>query len=447
MYGYWKGNTVKGCTICGDMMRGMHRRQFLQHLGVAGTALALPGATFAAERVEASFSGAAFDVTTTEATLWARFKAGGRACFAVTAEGGSTTATAPRTVADGTDFVLIERVNNLRPDTRYNVRICDDRVDPVEPTSRASFGFATAPAARRAITFAFSGDVHAQYQPFSIFDRVLERKPEFFIHLGDTVYADQPKRLFKPTLDHYRFKHREIRSDAALQHFLAAVPCVAMWDDHEVENDFIGSHPAIPQGRQAFTEYWPNLNSHGRSANKLYRKLPWSPLADFFLVDTRQYRVPDETILGREQYAWLKRELAASKAPFKFVCTSVPFHSNSPDKWGGFREERDGLKQFIRDENIRTVVFLSADVHAMYDYSNERAHLYEFMVGPLAAPTLFEMQPSARARWAERNKFYLGDERNFGVIRIEPTRGGATLTLQVVDSQGKTRYERRVESS
>jgi hypothetical protein len=89
----------------------------------------------------------------------------------------------------------------------------------------------------------------------------------------------------------------------------------AIWDDHEVANDFDGTHPSMPRGRTAFREYWPN-----RAADRtvLHRRLSWGPAADIIILDTRQYRSPNampdgpgKTMLGRRQKEWLKDKLRA----------------------------------------------------------------------------------------------------------------------------------------
>ena len=163
----------------------------------------------------------------------------------------------------------------------------------------------------------------------------------------------------------------------------------AIWDDHEVANDFDGSHFAVAEGRTALREYWPMRTA---DPTVLYRRLSWGPAADVVILDTRQYRSPNatpdgpgKTMLGRRQKEWLKEELRASRAPFKFVVSSVPFLGPfGTDKWNGFATERDELKRFFRQERIGGLVFLSADMHLAMDLA-DRDGLRDFIAGPIGA--------------------------------------------------------------
>ena len=62
----------------------------------------------------------------------------------------------------------------------------------------------------------------------------------------------------------------------------------AIWDDHEVKNDFAGpSEPLMPVGRQAFLDYWP-IPPPPDEPTRLYRKVRWGKLLEVFILDTRQ---------------------------------------------------------------------------------------------------------------------------------------------------------------
>ena len=428
------------------------RRTFLAQSG-ALIASPLLGARRAAAAAPPwlAFRPAAFDVANDSATIWVctdeqstvriQYSAGERWEDAKLSESVNLTS------ANG--FTGTSRLQSLRAGTRYRYRITDASGTPRD-ADFATGAFGTAPEADRDFSFAFSGDTHARYKPFAIFDHMLERKPDFFIHLGDTVYADSPRDRFQMTLPYYRMKHREIRADQHLQRFLASVPTYAIWDDHEVENDFTASHPGIPIGRQAFLEFWPLVNG-GADATVLYRRFKWSPSCEFFVLDTRQYRDQGEsgagvgkTLLGTTQLQWLKAGLKASTAQFKFLCSSVPFHQGGIDKWGGFKAERKNLLDFLREEKIRDVVVLSADLHAAADLSDERTGVREFLVGPLAAPMQPVTSPNARTRDNARPGSYVGDAYNFGLIRVIHRDGIAMLAYEVVDARNQVRYRREI---
>lgn len=75
---------------------------------------------------------------------------------------------------------------------------------------------------------------------------------------------------------------------------------------------------------------------------------------------------PERTLLGADQKSWFKEALRGSTARFKFVVNSVPIQQvfvQPYDRWEGFAAERREILEFIRDEGIENVIFLSTDLH------------------------------------------------------------------------------------
>lgn len=301
--------------------------------------------------------------------------------------------------------------------------------------------FRTPPAlAGTPIRFAWSGDVCGQgwgidesrggMQSFATLARL---QPDFFLHSGDSVYADSPlpaqrtmadgglwrNRLIpektRPavTLDDFRGQHRYNLLDVHYREFLARVPVVVQWDDHEVLNNWDEAHHShwSSPARQAFLEYWP---VSGRS---IYRKIAYGPDLDLFVLDLRSYRAPNshnrqaqpglETVmLGKQQLDWLKKGLSRSRARWKFVAAEMPIATYDEkfglDNWGngpggplGREWELADLLSYVKKSRIENVVWLCADVHyaAALHYAPGRAvykdflPFWEFIAGPLHAGT------------------------------------------------------------
>lgn len=239
--------------------------------------------------------------------------------------------------------------------------------------------FRTAPSDRRDVTFVWSGDTCGQgwgideaRGGMTAYATMLKHRPDFFIHNGDTIYADGPiqaevklpngemwknivtEEKSKPaeTLAEFRGNHRYNLLDKNVRAFNAEVPMFAQWDDHEVTNNWWPEEPltraehvrkkytekfALPlvaRAARAFHDYMPNqlfIDEPGR----VYRKISYGPLADVFMLDMRSYRGangenrqtsygPDAYFLGPKQIAWLKRELKASKAVWKVIAADMP---------------------------------------------------------------------------------------------------------------------------
>ena len=309
--------------------------------------------------------------------------------------------------------------------------------------------FNTPRKAGQNFSIAFSGDMQETYKPFRIFDVMAAAQPDYFVHLGDTVYADSPKRDFTPTHRHYRMKHARIRADRPLQAFLSQHANFVIWDDHEIENDAHGGLPQLPIAEAVFREYWPCASVE---TSGLYRAISLSPAVDLIIVDTRRFRSmqsmsdgPEKTMLGSQQKKWFLDTLMRSRATFKIVATSVPFHGGSQDAWGNYKTERDQIIAFLKAEKISNVVMISADYHFARDWSSKRTGIHEFMAGPLASFRAFERTPEIRERHSNGPHFAFGDDFNFGLIRYDATSN--SLRVKYQDSGGKTLFETTITAA
>jgi alkaline phosphatase D len=306
------------------------------------------------------------------------------------------------------------------------------------------------------LTFAWSGDSDGtkidgvpQHGNFEVLDRAREDDPDFFIYLGDIIIGDSPHGPDAETLDDFRAKYKENRGYDALMDLMASTSTWAQWDDHEVTNDFAGPtvDPALlAAGLQAFKEYMPILEIPFLP-DILYRSFRWGQDAEFFILDERMFRSdqvveactwypgildivdqaptlpayfrglmglppepppgcldalydPSRTMLGTVQLALLKLALLNSDATFKFIVNEVPMIELfliPYDRWEGYRAERDELLRFIRDNDIKNVIFLTGDLHGNIIADAEVGKFYEpgpvakeIIVGPIARFTIYE---------------------------------------------------------
>jgi len=145
------------------------------------------------------------------------------------------------------------------------------------------------------LNFSFTGDSNAAFKPFPVLDQITEYDPAFWLYIGDTIYGDDPRSGtgVATMRSEYHTKYLENRDDRALRDLLANVGTYTMWDDHEVTNDFWGTDPAVQtqmaEGSQAFRDFMPLREDIG-DPMKLYRSFKVGELAEFFLIDDRQYR-------------------------------------------------------------------------------------------------------------------------------------------------------------
>ncbi|OES68485.1 alkaline phosphatase [Pseudomonas aeruginosa] len=329
----------------------------------------------------------------------------------------------------------------------YRVRFEDARDGSL---SRPWFGhLRSAPGEARNIRFVWSGDtcgqgfgINPDISGMRIYEAMRRRQPDFFLHSGDTIYADGPiperieteggriwrnrvteaKSKVAETLDEFRGNYRYNLLDDNLRRFNAEVPQIWQWDDHETTNNWSSSKQLderyrvkdidllAARARQAFLEYAPlRFQRQGRDG-RIYRKVAYGPLLDVFVLDMRSYRGGNSAnlqarrsgatdFLGREQLQWLKRELRGSRAQWKVIAADMPIGLCVPDgkdehgreRWEAIANGNDGkalgreleiadLLRFIQRAGVRNTVWLTADVHycAAHHYSPERAAFKDF---------------------------------------------------------------------
>lgn len=395
-----------------------------------------------------SFGPAATDVTAASALVWLRPRGPARVHveYGLASDFTGAALSAPVEARVDRDLAVTIELSDLQPGREYFYR--GVIAGAVGTTARGATGrFRTPPASGQEFRLGWSGDMEATHQPYALLGGVAAQAPELFLFVGDTIYADSPRDQAVTTLAGYRAKHRENRDDPYLQRLLAQTAVAAIWDDHEVANDFDGTHFAVADGRTALREYWPMRTAE---PTILYRRLSWGPAADILILDTRQYRSPNtapdgpgKTMLGRRQKEWLKAELVASRAPFKFVVSSIPFLGPfGADKWNGFATERDELKRFFHQERIGGPVFLSADLHLAMDLA-DRDGLRDFVAGPIGAWPSCRIVPR-RGRLRNVERFVLCDTYNYGLVTVRPAASPPEIEVQILDGEGAVRYSTRI---
>jgi alkaline phosphatase D len=419
------------------------RRQLLAASAAAGLVRQIP----AAQQGQLSFAPAAFDAHADRVTLWAsaseemrllaRWRVAGETAWrdgpALKLEAANDTTSAV-TLRDLPAGAAIE----------YQFVHADSRASACE-ISRCK----TVPqSSSKKFRFVFSADLEEAYKPFSIFDSIAEAKPDFALLLGDTIYADHPKREFSATTPHYRRKYARNRSDASFQNFLAHHTTYTIWDDHEIENNCHGGHPAMALAQKAYREYWP---CESVTTDGLYRSFIWGGVR-FIILDTRSFRSPhahaddaQKSMLGAKQKAWLFAELKTPSVAFTFIITSVPFQGGGQDTWAGCKTERAEIEAYLKREKIANVVFLTGDYHLARDWSRPEAGYYEFMAGPLASFTMYGREPAARARYEQSGTFHFGDGANFAVVDVDCAAGALKISWR--DAKGRSLGEREVRST
>lgn len=439
----------------------LSRRRFLSTSAGALGAVAMPSLSRAADRPLMSHGVQSGDVTVDGGVVWARADRPSQMLVevATTESFKDARALPPISALPESDFTAKMLIEDLPAgqDIFYRVRFRDLSFTAAE--SEPVLGrFRTAPADRRDVSFVWGGDVAGQGWGINpddggmfTFSTMRKHRPDFFLHSGDTIYADGPiqpevkladgttwknvtiaeKAKVAETLDEFRAAHKYNFSDDNVRAFNAEVPIFVQWDDHEVTNNWSLSKelPAAYKERniallaaraaRAFHEMYPMRESIVEPG-RVYRQISYGPHLDVFMLDERSYRGangpnletsygPASYFLGPDQIAWLKRGLLNSRATWKVIASDMPLSLIVADTAKGGSEaiaQSDGpprgreleiadILRFIKMAPIRNTVWLTADVHyaAAHYYDPNKAQFqefdpfWEFVSGPLHAGT------------------------------------------------------------
>lgn len=372
-------------------------------------------------------------VTDTTIKIWVRANGTASASVQYQPAGGnwSQAQTAgPVNLVAGNDFTGVVSISGLSPGSLYDYRVVLDGV--IQPGSTSVFKTLPSTGTGSQVTFVFGADIHQNYQPHYIFDRIVARQPSFAILMGDQMYADLDSGTEMDFWDAYRNNR-----DLSFQSFARRVPLFTTWDDHDYgNNDTDQFYPLKVESRAAFGKYWANPPYVERDASIYYKFSAGD--TEFFMLDTRWNRNPGITMLGLAQLQWLKNQLLASTAKFKFIVSSVPwndFGTTGNDSWVGYQNERADLFQFIAQNNIRNIVLLSGDQHwsgaflinyPVYQIGHNIQGFYEFEPTPLSAFT------HGAPLTNDPQVLFLEDiSLNYGLIRVDTTVSPAQIQFEV----------------
>lgn len=305
-------------------------------------------------------------VTTGDALIWLRTEYSRTVSIQygpdATLTGAGTFETPPLATQQDQDFVAQVTLPGLQPDSKYYYRVLVDGL----VASPSGTHFATPPTAGGDFTVGlascarFSSDID-----FSSYAEMAQHQPDLVLMLGDNNYANISSY---EGLAHHYMRDRSVPSLAGL---MANAPHLATWDDHDFGPNNSSGQLAIDkvEASAAFRRFWGNGVYGSDGADGVWSKHRYGDV-EFFMLDNRYHRLddlinPDGTMLGSAQLAWLLDGLAASSATFKVLVTGGrwTFNGSATDSWRAHPTERNQIFQFIKDQAIPGVFFVSGDIH------------------------------------------------------------------------------------
>lgn len=205
---------------------------------------------------------------------------------------------------------------------------------------------------------------------FNAYEAIQKSDADVVVHLGDYIYEygeNTYGSLRKPepsgeiiSIDDYRIRYRQYRSDKKLKELHQKKPFICVWDDHEVTNDTYKDGAENHQTNegdfetrkqvalQVYSEYLPNTTNLADNSI-IYRSLQIGSLIDLIMLDTRvvgrdkqlsytdytsasgfdavgfqqAWLDPSRTLLGSAQKTWLKNEMAKSSSTWQVIGQQV----------------------------------------------------------------------------------------------------------------------------
>jgi alkaline phosphatase D len=367
-------------------------------------------------------------------------------------------------------------VSGLAPDTRYYYRFkLDAEISPIGRTKTAP----AADASPESLKFAFASCQHFSNGYYTAYEHMVKEEIDVLFFLGDYIYEAASKdgvkgRAHYPdksvsTLNEYRLRYGQYKSDPLLQAAHAAFPWIVAPDDHEVRNDWAGDGPPYDNNKEflarraaAYQAYYEHMPLRKAALPKgpemlLYRRFKYGKLAEFSVLDTRQFRSEyvcggnvrsacgermdeDRTMLGLEQEKWLFDGLKASSAQWNVIPQQImiaqrdrekgPGVGYQTDKWDGYTATRDRLFKVVKENRIQNFIVLSGDQHnnwvneLMEDFNDAKSPILgtEFLGTSITSGgNGSDMNDEGRTALAENThiKFY-NNQRGYVVCQVTP---------------------------
>ncbi|MBX3411729.1 MAG: alkaline phosphatase D family protein [Pirellulales bacterium] len=302
-------------------------------------------------------------------------------------------------------------VDGLQPDRWYWYQFKVGNDTSPKGRTRTAPAVGTTPERLR---FAFASCQHFESGLYTAYEHMVREPLDLVIHLGDYIYEGPGRdggvrKHVGPKLDSlsdYRNRHAQYKTDPHLQAMHAAAPWLVTWDDHEVENNYADGisekgttvENFLAQRARAYKAYYEHMPLRKSSLPEgpmmsLYRQVAFGDLANFWILDTRQYRSdqpcgdggkdqcpealdPSRTMLGAAQRQWLFEGLTSSPTNWNILAQQVmmaradrrPGEERifAMDQWPGYEGDRRRVLKHFYDSKVKNPVVLTGDIHSSW---------------------------------------------------------------------------------
>jgi len=345
-----------------------------------------------------------------------------------------------------TDEHISLELTGLQPDRAYSLVFTTPDAQSRSVVTR--FRTALADDQRSLLRFGATSCMGGEDWPWPNLSRAAEAQHDFFLLLGDTVYADSATDL-----QSYRTKWRQALAGPGLQDLFASTSVVSTWDDHEVTNNWTWNDEGIEERFAAAIEAYQDAIPwrDGPGGTGIWRSLRWGRSVEIFVLDSRG-ETRDGNYVSPEQMDWLKAGLSASTARFKIILTSVPITDVSAlvgdflssERWQGYPEQRREILDHILADDVGGVLWIAGDFHygqlAHVDPPDApSADAWEVQVGPSGS----HLNPVAIVYEPSEQFLHFVSSWNYVDFVADPVAG--TIELRFIGDDGAILAEQLIQ--
>ncbi|MEO7991452.1 MAG: alkaline phosphatase D family protein [Chryseolinea sp.] len=316
------------------------------------------------------------------------------------------------------------------------------------------------------IAFGSCGD---QRNPQPVLERVVEKKPDVFLYLGDNIYADTY------SMDTLKMDYDMLGAKPEFQKLKASTKIYAIWDDHDFGWNDSGRHyPFKKESKEIFLNFFGDqgdstirqhegiyhtayLDQAGKKIQIIFpdlrtfrdKLLPYNGNrkgdARFnYAMDYSPYTTADSTMMGEEQWRWMEEQLKVP-ADLRIMASSTQFSitHNGYEAWANFPHEQKRMVELIKKTKAEGVIFISGDVH--YAEISKLVEpglypLYDVTASGITSTWDFAAPNDNRIDGAVM-------ENHFGLLKIDWSLPDPEITMQIHDVSGKERISRIIKLS
>ncbi|MBT9459761.1 MAG: alkaline phosphatase D family protein [Burkholderiaceae bacterium] len=357
---------------------------------------------------------------------------------------------------------------------------------------------APAPDAGEPLRFATASCQRWDHGEYAAWRDMATQELDLVLFLGDYIYeyaaSSAPAGATRRhsggaarSLDDYRARHAQYKSDPYLRAMHARAPWIITWDDHEIANDYAPGRaqdldPNFEPRRAAATQaYWEHLpfpkSARPRGTEtRIHAHYDWGSLARLITLDNRQWRDPQacpkpgragsntvylkdcealrdprRSLLGGAQERWLAQSWDASR-PWNLLgqqslmarySWTDPAGPNGPqywtEGWDGYPLARQRLLGDMLAAKAGNPVVLGGDVHANYvadlkqDFDAAKAATIatEFCGTSISSHGLANDKVQSALPWNTHLHYARSDQRGYTLFDLNKQR--LTAELRTVD--------------